>query len=370
MAPSQAELARRRIVGVNAETVTDVTSTDFPGHYPGENHAWSLSSFKKAFTVDFHHNTAYDASFSIKGIDASIANAFRRIMIAEIPSLAIETVYVNNNTSVVQDEVLAHRLGLVPLKGLKEGIDWLKWFHKPSEEDDTEGSTAADDNTIVMELKVECTRNPDAAKDETDPEKAYINAHVLASQIKYKPVGRQDKIFMGEGEIQSTNPDILVAKLRPGQVIDVDMHAIKGIGMDHAKFSPVATASYRLLPTIDIVKPIIGAHAHKFARCFPRGVIGIEKVTKSDISKDGDLQGHEGEDKAVVRNAMKDTVSREVLRHEEFEGKVKLGRVRDHFIFSVESVGQWESDALFLESIKILKTKCERFKRNLESLNT
>jgi DNA-directed RNA polymerase I and III subunit RPAC1 len=54
--------------------------------------------------------------FDMIGIDASIANAFRRILLAEIPTMAIEKVYINNNTSVIQDEVLAHRLGLIPLK--------------------------------------------------------------------------------------------------------------------------------------------------------------------------------------------------------------------------------------------------------------
>jgi DNA-directed RNA polymerase I and III subunit RPAC1 len=54
--------------------------------------------------------------FDMIGIDASIANAFRRILISEIPTMAIEKVYIANNTSVIQDEVLAHRLGLIPLK--------------------------------------------------------------------------------------------------------------------------------------------------------------------------------------------------------------------------------------------------------------
>jgi len=35
-----------QIVGVNAETVTNVTSTDFPGHYPGEDHTWDVQIFK------------------------------------------------------------------------------------------------------------------------------------------------------------------------------------------------------------------------------------------------------------------------------------------------------------------------------------
>ena len=54
--------------------------------------------------------------FDMIGIDASIANSFRRILLSEVPTMAIEKVHVFNNTSVIQDEVLAHRLGLIPLK--------------------------------------------------------------------------------------------------------------------------------------------------------------------------------------------------------------------------------------------------------------
>ena len=56
------------------------------------------------------------------------------------------------------------------------------------------------------------------------------------------------------------------------------------------------------------------------------------------------------------------------MRHDEFKDKVKLGRVRDHFIFSVESLGQFGSDTLFLESVKLLKSKAERFTRHLDEL--
>jgi DNA-directed RNA polymerase I and III subunit RPAC1 len=34
----------------------------------------------------------------------------------------------------------------------------------------------------------------------------------------------------------------------------------------------------------------------------------------------------------------------------------------------VESTGQWESDELFLESVKLLKVKCQRIKRGLDEL--
>lgn len=38
---------RVQIVGINAETVTNIPSTDFPGHWPGESHEWSLERFKR-----------------------------------------------------------------------------------------------------------------------------------------------------------------------------------------------------------------------------------------------------------------------------------------------------------------------------------
>lgn len=86
---------------------------------------------------------------------------------------------------------------------------------------------------------------------------------------------------------------------------------------------PTATASYRLLPHIQIKKdhPIPPTLAKKFQNCFPEGVIELEydPITDEDT-------------KVVVANPRLDTVSREVLRHDEFKDIVTLGRVRDHFI--------------------------------------
>jgi len=121
------------------------------------------------------------------------------------------------------------------------------------------------------------------------------------------------------------------------------------------------------MPTITITKPILGADAIKFQKCFPQGVIDLERVTPSDAKKVGSgYVGREGDEKAVVMEPFKDTVSRECLRHDEFKDKVKLGRVQDHFIFNIESTGQFESDVLFLESVKILRMKAERLKKVLE----
>jgi DNA-directed RNA polymerases I and III subunit RPAC1 len=378
---TEEQLQARRIVSVNAETVTDVSATDIPGHWgAGQDDSWNLPKFKDNLQITFHHNHPCDSQFSLVGVDASIANAFRRILLAEIPTLAIEDVFMFDNTSIIQDEVLCHRLGLIPLTGGKEGLRWLKWFRKPPPKDDfaaqatwpydvddnEPGSAVPNDhNTVVLSLDITCrwaTMEEDgrdgralAKAGETDPNVRYVNSNVYASDLVFEPQGQQVQFFSGENAIRPTNPGILIAKLRPGQRIKLQCHCIKGIGTDHAKFSPVATASYRLLPHINITQPITGPHAKKFQHCFPRGVISL-------------IKNQDGEDEAKVEDPMKDTVSRECLRYEEFKGKVKLGRVRDHFIFSVESTGQFESDELFLDSVRLLKAKAERFKRHLVEL--
>lgn len=51
---------------------------------------------------------------------------------------------------------------------------------------------------------------------------------------------------------------------------------MKGIGRDHAKFSPVATASYRLLPDIVIKEKFSGEDAERIKNSFSDGVIGID----------------------------------------------------------------------------------------------
>ena len=86
----------------------------------------------------------------------------------------------------------------------------------------------------------------------------------------------------------------------------------------HSHLGP-ATASYRLHPLVVLNpdKPVPPEHAEKFARCFSPGVVKV---------------GPHGTVSIDERNLRRETMSREVFRHKEFDGCVELKRVRDWFI--------------------------------------
>jgi DNA-directed RNA polymerase II subunit RPB3 len=64
----------------------------------------------KIVHIDF--NTV---KFELYHTELTVANALRRIIISEVPTMAIETVIIAENTSALHDEFLAHRCGLIPL---------------------------------------------------------------------------------------------------------------------------------------------------------------------------------------------------------------------------------------------------------------
>lgn len=104
---------------------------------------------------------------------------------------------------------------------------------------------STDRNTIVFTVKLECSRNKEAPKDSTDPKELYINHELLSSHLVWKPAGEQQEVFAANPPAP-TNPNIVLAKLRPGQAVEMELHAIKGVGKDHAKFSPVGMSIFLL----------------------------------------------------------------------------------------------------------------------------
>ncbi|KAM9809928.1 DNA-directed RNA polymerases I and III subunit RPAC1 isoform X1 [Syngnathus typhle] len=339
------EEVRNRIL-LGEFCVRNVHTSDFPGNYPGYDDTWDMQAFQKRFRIDVAEVSENLMEFDMVGIDAAIANAFRRILLAEVPTMAIEKVFIYSNTSIVQDEVLAQRLGLIPIKA-----DPFLFEYRSTEKEYAEEEVSEID-TIQLSLKIKCTRNAKAGKDISDPREQYSNNKVYSRDVKWVPIGNQADVF-ADSNIGPVYDDILIALLRPGQELDIVMHCVKGIGKDHAKFSPVATASYRLLPEITLLDTVRGEKAERLKRCFSKGVIQLEDDEGGKIAK--------------VVNSRLDTCSREVLRHDDLKNVVKLGRVRDHFIFSVESTGILPPNILVTEGIKVLMAKCQRFLNALDS---
>lgn len=120
--------------------------------------------------------------------------------------MAIEQIYVWNNTSIMQDEVLCHRIGLLPLNIDPRKMKPMRDPKKPHESD-----------TMIFDLRVKCDRNSEAAPGETDPRKKYYDSNVYSGMLEWQPQGDQERKFASKRPAP-VNPDVLLVKLRPGQV--------------------------------------------------------------------------------------------------------------------------------------------------------
>lgn len=105
--------------------------------------------------------------------------------------------------------------------------------------------SATDRNTLVFKLNVICTKNANVPAGTTDPEKLYSNSNVTAGHLEWVPQGEQEDLQAFKLKPPApTNPNIVIAKLRPGQEMEMELHAIKNVGKEHAKWSPVGESFY------------------------------------------------------------------------------------------------------------------------------
>ncbi|GKV44567.1 hypothetical protein SLEP1_g51735 [Rubroshorea leprosula] len=322
--------------------------------------------------------------FDMIGIDAAIANAFRRVLIAEVPTMAIEKVLIANNTSIVQDEVLSHRLGLIPIRADPRLFEYM-----------SENDQSNEKNTIVFKLHVRCNKGAkrfavysDELKWLPQGSEFVKDSGTATSSSNSKPETytsfscRQDSLpDFANNPLGPKNLDIIIAKLGPGQEIELEAHAVKGIGKTHAKWSPVGTAWYRMLPEVVLSEHVEDDVAEELKRRCPVNVFDIEDIGNGQNNfllfqicflyhqtislATGDwvlrLQILSGKKRATVARPRACTLCRECIRGgEEWEKRVALHRVRDHFIFTIESTGALPPEVLFTEAVKILEDKCER----------
>ena len=149
-------------------------------------------------------------SVKLKDVPLQYANALRRLCLNGVPVFAIDTVDIIENSSVLPDEGLAHRLGLVPLK-----TD-LTRFNEPSK-CDCQSETGCSNCKVMLVLD----------SGDTDVTKTILTEELTSEDESIKPVS--DKIP--------------IVQLAPGQRVKVECYARLGRGREHAKWNAANIAT-------------------------------------------------------------------------------------------------------------------------------
>lgn len=149
----------------------------------------------------------------------------------------------------------------------------------------------------------------------------------MASQLQWVPLGGQASKYSAE-QVGPIEPNIILAKLRENQEIELEVFCEKNIGKVHAKWQAVSPAFYRLMPEVKILKaPSSGEAQQALVDKCPMKVF--------EVAKKGRKQ------EVVVKRARDCTMCRECIREEvaQEDKSVYLGKVDDHYIFTIEAVG-------------------------------
>ena len=143
-------------------------------------------------------------SVKLKGIELQYANALRRICLNGIPIFAIDTIDIIENTSVLADEGIAHRLGMIPLT-----TDTSR-FVEPSKCECHSESGCSNCRVMLM-----------IDSGDTDSTRTISSNELTSEDEVVKPTS--DKI-----------PIVVVA---PGQRLKIEAYARLGRGTEHAKWN-------------------------------------------------------------------------------------------------------------------------------------
>jgi len=143
-------------------------------------------------------------SVKLKGVPLVYANALRRFCLNGVPIFSIDTIDIIENSSVLPDEGIAHRLGMIPL------ITDFSRFVEPSK-CECHSETGCSNCRVMLVLDSE-------AEDTT---KTVMSSEITSEDETVKPIS--DKI-----------PIITLA---PGQKIKLEAYARLGRGTEHAKWN-------------------------------------------------------------------------------------------------------------------------------------
>jgi DNA-directed RNA polymerase subunit D len=252
----------------------------------------------------------------VKDADVPLMNALRRIALAEVPCMAIEEVVMIENSSILQDEIIAHRLGLTPLK-----TD-LDAYNLP-EECECQSEFGCSGCRVTLTLDAE-------AKDGT--------------RTVYS------------GEVVSDNPEIVpvsdkvpIIKLAKNQKLKLEAYARLGRGKNHAKWQAVSMCAYKYLPKIKTPQEQC-PDCQKCVEICPKKVYSM---------KDG---------KVEVKDLLACTLCMDCVEAcPQKPSPLTVEWVKNAFIMSIESTGALSPERVLQEATKLLGKQLNEFEEQIKA---
>jgi len=254
--------------------------------------------------IQILNKTDTEIKFLLEDSNPQFANALRRIMISEIPILAIKSVDFSSNDSVLYNEIIAHRLGLIPL------VFNPKDFHFMEEHED--GKTCS-----MCEV-------------------------VFAINKKGSGMVYSKDMKSSNPDVKPLYDDIPIVELFEDQKLKLEASASLGLGKDHARHQ-AAIAHYRYYPTAKLTGKI--NNPQEVMKSCPKNALKIED-NKVSVTLDCDL-------------------SQECVKAAKPEGVLEIKGDSTKFIFNVESVSGLKPEDIVFESIDVLKEKVKEFDKAL-----
>ena len=242
--------------------------------------------------------------FIVEGIDVAFANALRRTILAEVPTFAVDEVEFFENDSALFDEIIAHRLAMIPLTTPVERFSL--------------DSLELDDYTVTLSLEAE---GPGV---------------VYSGDLK-----------SSDEEIKPANPDIPIVKLAEGQRLVFNAYAKLGRGKDHAKWQP-GFVYYKYLTRIHVSKEVPDWEELK------------------GLAERRGLPVEEKDDELVITTTKAFYLPRKFEPYE--GEKIREEVVPETFVFTVETNGELPVEEIVSIALKILMRKSDRFINELHKL--